>query len=373
MRLLAALLASTLTLAGQGGGQAQLLPFGEFKARDGRPGPDKSYKVTDERGAQIAAALNAVSAHTPIVVDYDHQTIHSVSNGAKAPASGWITSVEWRQGVGLFANVRWTETAKAHIAAGEYLYISPVILFDQDTGDVSGVAMASLVNLPAIVGMEPAVAALSAYCTHLDNRRHDGLFPHLQEPNEMALLASLIAALGLAANTDETAALSAVTALQAKANMPPPKAVLPAALSTALGLAATADEAAALSAITALKTPDTASVATIAALQTQLAALTAQVNGATLAKTVDDAIAAGKLVPAQRDWALQYGGKDIAALSAFIAAAPVIALGGQTTGKTPGGQATGTVQEAALATEVIRGFGLTAEQFAKGAPVAATA
>lgn len=353
---------------------AQLLPFGEFKARDGRPGPDKSYKITDAKGGQIAAALNALAAATPIVVDYDHQTIHSLTTGAKAPAAGWITGVEWRAGAGLFATVEWTDTARAHILAREYLYISPVILFDEATGEVRGVAMASLVNLPAIVGMEPAVAALSAFTSVT----HDASPPAettprtqpQQEPSDMALLASLIALLGLPATTDDAAALSAVTTLKTTATTPPAKAPLTAALSTALGLAAGADEAAALSAITALKTPDTASVATIAALQTQLAALTAQVNGATLTKTVDEAIAAGKLVPAQRDWALQYGGKDMAALSAFIAAAPVIALAGQTAGKQPGGLtggAGGTVAEAALATEVMRGFGLTSEQFAKGA------
>ena len=70
---------------------------------------------------------------------------------------------------------------------------------------------------------------------------------------------------------------------------------------------------------------------------------------------------------------LDLGKRDMAALSAVIASLPVIpGLAGQSGGKDPGAAGSGNaVVTAALATDLQRAFGLTAEQFAKGAPAAA--
>lgn len=358
MRLIAALLASTFAAAT---GWAQLLPAGEFAGRTGRPGPGKTWKVTEARGQLLAAELNAVAARTPIVIDYDHQTLFAATSGTKAPAAGWINAVEWRKGEGLFAKVDWTPAAKAHIDAGEYRYISPVILYDQDTGDVTHVAMGSLVNHPDLLGMDAATtAALAALVPSTHSPENDAMNP---------TLAALLAALALPAATSEADALSAVTALKARADAPP-KAALSAALASALGLQAGADETAALSAVTALKAPDQAALTAMAALQGQVAALSAQINGEKLTATVDQALKDGKLLPAQKDWALGLGKTDLAALSAYLASAPVLTgLAGQSDGKGPGNTAAAALS---ADTEKLRaGFGLTAEQWAKGAPVAA--
>lgn len=148
-------------------GVAQLLPAGEFSARDGRPGPGKTWKLNDLQGMQLAAKLNSVAALSPISIDYEHQSIHAIQNGQPAPAAGYMTSFEWRTGLGLFAKVAWTKRALEFIRNGEYRYISPVILFDQ-TGQVTGLHNAALVSTPALVNMAPvqaqaaAMAALSA-------------------------------------------------------------------------------------------------------------------------------------------------------------------------------------------------------------------
>ena len=55
----------------------------------------------------------------------------------------------------------------------------------------------------------------------------------------------------------------------------------------------------------------------------------------------------------------------MAALSAYLDSAPVMHLSGQTGGKPAPG---GAVASDALATQVMTAFGLTPEQFAKGAP-----
>jgi len=60
-----------------------------------------------------------------VVVDYEHQTLY----GSEAPASGWILkdpiSLKAENGE-LFAQIGWTDRAKAMIMSGEYRYMSPV-------------------------------------------------------------------------------------------------------------------------------------------------------------------------------------------------------------------------------------------------------
>lgn len=329
MRLITALLASAFALSPTAG-EAQLLPAGSFAARDGRPGLGRSWHVNDAQGRRLAADINAVAEKTPIVIDYEHQTLRAEANGQPAPAAGWITRVEWRAGQGLFAAVNWTDAAKARIASGEYRYISPVITADE-AGTVVGMHLAALVNHPALLGMEPVVAQLAARFNQ-------------PEPTEssMALLAALIALLGLPATTTETDITTAIKAQHGELQALKAKPALPVPLVTALGLQAGADEAAALSAVSELQTRatvgDKSATTAMAALQTQLATLTTQINTEKVNKAVEDAIAAHKLVPAQRDWATKLGKLDMAQLSAFIASAPVLqGLSGQSNGD-PGGE-----------------------------------
>lgn len=157
------LLSASLPVTGLG--EAQLLPYGAFSARDGRPGPGKQWRVDDQGGRQLAAQMNAVASLTPIVIDYDHQTLRAAQNGKPAPAAGWIRSVEWRSLAGLFAKVDWTADAKACIDARTYRYISPVITFDNVTGAVTGVLLAALVNHPALLGMSGVVSQLASQFT----------------------------------------------------------------------------------------------------------------------------------------------------------------------------------------------------------------
>lgn len=328
MRLITALLASAFALSATAG-EAQLLPAGKFSGRDGRPGKGKHWSLSDAQGEKLAASINAVAAQTPIVIDYDHQTIRAEKNGQVSPAAGWILSAEWRAGKGLFATVDWTPKAKASIDAKEYRYISPVIQTDADTGEVMGLMLAALVNHPALLGMEPVVAQLAAQFTTANES-------HLE--NDMELLAALIKSLGLPADTKDAAAIAAVTALKAKTDKPS----LPVALTTALGLKAEDGEAEALSAIGTLRTAsaatDPVTFAAMQALQTQVTMLSGQINGDKRTQMIENAIKAGKLQPALKDWAAK---QDVVALQGFIDAAPVIQLNGQTGGRDPGGESNG--------------------------------
>lgn len=364
-----ALLAATMPLSAtgidaQGVGQAQLLPFGEFAARDGRPGPGKTWKLDDAQGRVIATSLNAIAQATPLVIDYEHQTLSAAEKGIRAPAAGWIQRVEWREGKGLWATVKWTAAARGHIAAEEYQFISPVIVYD-DKGLITGVLMGALTNFPALLGMEPAVAALSAFSrtTHTPE-------PHMDR-------AALIALLGLPADATDAQINTAVAKLSGE--LPGLRAALarpalPAALATALGVATTADETAALSAVTQLRAAtggaDTATAA-IAALQGQVATLQAQLNTDEVTKLVDRAITEKRALPALKDWMTELGRKDIAQLKAFVEKSPVIAgLDGQSGGQERGGGG-GTAALSGEAAKLMGAFGLSAEQFAKAAPAKA--
>ncbi|ACB34511.1 conserved hypothetical protein [Leptothrix cholodnii SP-6] len=356
-----ALLAAALSLGAQA--EVQLLPAGEFAARDGRPGNGKAWTLSDAQGAKLAADLTAASAKSAFVFDVDHQTLRAEVNGQPAPAAGWATQFEWRAGIGLFAtDVRWTEQAQGWIEGGAYRYVSPVITFDP-AGRITGVLMAAITNYPALMGMEPIGRDLAA---HLSSQFHT---PTQSPETEVTLLAALIAAFGLKADANETEALNAVTALKAEAGALKDKAGQPTALSgalvTALGLKPGADEAAALQAVTTLKGGDAAALSAITALQAQVAALSAQSTGNQVEALVAQGLTDGRLLPALKDWATQLGKKDLTALQGFLSTAPKLlpGAGGQTNGVEPG--ADGVVALNAETKKVLTLMGITEEAWLK--------
>lgn len=370
-----AVLAATMALAAvvgpQGLGEAQLLPYGEFAARDGRPGPGLTWKVTNESGRALAAQLSAIAAQTEVVIDYDHQTLTAAETGHRAPASGWIRSAEWRDNQGLFATVKWTAAAAAAINAEEYKFISPVIAYD-DAGNVTGVLMAALVNYPALTGMDPALSsALSALTGTLNPPEHTTM----NREAICALLGLPATATDAQINDKVTALSGELPTLRAELLQLKARPALPAALATALGVSAAADETAALSAVTALKTAapagGDATVQLVAALQAQVNELTAKTQTAELDGLLDRAIAEHRLLPALREQYAAIGKSNFAQLKALIDAAPVIeGLSGQTGGQERGGQG-GTAALSGEAQKVMALCGLTPEQFAKGAKATA--
>ena len=318
-------------------GRIQLFPAGTFAARDGRPGNLRGVNATSWR--LTAQDAEAVIAHwqrtaTPLVVDYEHQTQLAAQNGQPAPAAGWITSLEWEEGRGLFAGVDWTDKARAHIRAGEYRYISPVFAFDRQSGAVLRLICAALTNHPALDGMDAASATFTPY----------------EEPP----MKQILAALGLPETADEAAALAALTALrqerdsaraQAEAAPDPQKFVAMATFS------AVQQEA--------------------AQLRDELTKLKNKVQAAALKDDIEAALKDGRLTAATKGWAEEMAKTAPDALKAYLAAQPPVQAltGTQTGGRTPAGDKPGT---AALTDEeqyVCDQLGMTAEEYrkAKGA------
>lgn len=204
--------------------ELRLVPAGEFRARDGRPastGPDAPAAWRMDAANAAACIRFAAAQADDAVIDYEHQTLHASTNGQPAPAAGWWTAagMQYRdapadQGGGLWATaLRWTERARAMIAAGEYRYFSPVIAWDKATGNVRAVVLGALTNRAALDGLTDLtpLAALSAGLSLPD------IDTDTDEESSMDL-AALRKLLALSDDADEAAIRSAIAALKTKAD-----------------------------------------------------------------------------------------------------------------------------------------------------------
>lgn len=305
-------------------GPVQLTPDGLFRARDGRPAQLPGWRLGPGIAARLLARLRA--RRTPIVVDYEHQTLLADRNGQPAPAAGWIEpdAVEYRAGSGLWAPVRWTARAKAHIDAGEYAFLSPVLPYDPAGGEILDLVHVALTNYPAVDGMAP-VAALSA--------RFDLDSPPAEEARVEKT--KLIELLGLAADADDNKIEAALVALKADAD-------LAQAVRRQLVLAADAPAAAALAALAALKSGGAAADpalwvprAVYDETTRALAALKSGSDSAELEQLLQAGLGDGRIPgKATADWLRAQG---VAVLKAYLeGASPAAALKAtQTGGKSP--------------------------------------
>ena len=241
------------TAEGQAPEWIQILPAGvELRGRDGRT----------FRNPRPETLVEAFAAHAgPIAIDYEHAQHHLAPQGIEAPAAGWIEAVELRDGQ-LWGRVEWTPKAKASIEAREYRFFSPEFAFAAASKDIVEILGGALVNRPNFV------------MTALNNR---------QDP---PMLKEIAAALGLpeAATVGECvmgiAALKAEKAVAVNAAATPDltRFVPRADLETALNRATTAEAA-----LAAVKTADAETAIT---------------------RAVDEAIRAGKVAPASKDYYL---------------------------------------------------------------------
>lgn len=255
-----------------GATRIQLLPMGRHFGRDGR-GP---YILKDKAHAErVIAATKARLGSCDFMIDYDHQVVADPSAGAQAKAAGWARQDSLvAEDDGIWAEVQWTPAAQAAIGDREYRYISPCFQHSK-AGEITLILNAALVNIPNL-----ELAAVAA-----------------QQFGDEKPMKTIATALGLAEDATEEAILAAINSMKTSAT----------AVAKALGLAetATGDEVAtAAAAAIAGGDPDPAKfvpIGELTALRSRLDAIEAKDAEA----TVDAAIAAGKLTPANRDWGLK--------------------------------------------------------------------
>jgi phage I-like protein len=255
-----------------------LIPAGVFTGNDGR----------SWNNSNPDAVVSAFTRKRPF--DIEHSTHIKGPKGEKAPAIGWILALQ-NIGGEVWGVVDWNSEGRETLEKKEYAFYSPAFVYDED-GTVRGLASVGLTNDPNLHQL-PAL-----------NR----------EETNMPLPVELTQALGLGADAEITAALTAISTLKSeyqlalnRANSPDLTMFIPKeTYQLALNRAETAE-------------------AKVNAVET-----------AKLEALVDDAIAIGKVAPADKTMFLGMcraeGGVE--QFKQFVARAPVIAGSDPVKGKT---------------------------------------
>ncbi len=150
-----------------------LVPGGVCETRDG------VTLLCDEQGG--ASVEKDFAEHgVDIPFDINHATVLKASQGERADAYGWGTELRYVDGKGVMCHVQWTEEGREEIRKGHYKYLSPVILYEEDTGRVRRIHSVALVTKPALPRM-PALAASE-------------LFPSTRRTNMKGLIKRLLQA-----------------------------------------------------------------------------------------------------------------------------------------------------------------------------------
>jgi len=304
----------------------QLFPSGEFTAPDGAllgAGPWHLDKALADK------LIGAVSELDDLLIDYDHQSLLFTQNKQALAAAGTFngSGLRWQEDKGLFATgVQWTAAAKQKINSGDYRYISPLFTYNSQTGAVTQLISIAVTNNPAIKNMQAIELAAASF---------------LNLPEKNTMNKKLIVLLGLAETANQEAILAACTALKATQ-------AVPTDLLAALSLQDDAKQEEFIAAVKMLQAdkeklaaaskqpPDAEKfvpVAVVTELQTQLAALSATVEGDKVTELIKDNL--NKLpTPGLQQWAAT---QNLAALSKYLETAPEIAAlsGTQTGGKAP--------------------------------------
>ncbi len=131
----------------------RVVPAGEVQSK-------KGVFLLDREAASLIIAAFAKHA-TPIVVDYEHQSLgaeFSAPDG-RAIAAGWIDKIWFDDTQGLMGFVRWNDAARQSIRRDEYRYLSPVVSVRKSDNRAVALHSAALTNIPAIDGMERLAAS----------------------------------------------------------------------------------------------------------------------------------------------------------------------------------------------------------------------
>ncbi|HZO81131.1 MAG TPA: phage protease [Candidatus Binataceae bacterium] len=283
-----------------------LIPTGEFSGRDGR-GP---FRLSDP--AAVIAATNELAMAAGLPIDYDHATDFAAPKGRPAPAAGWICELAAREGA-LWGRVEWTPHGAMAIASREYRYISPVFQYTAE-GEVMRLLRAGLTNNPNLY-----LTAISARAAASAGHARDGIMH--------SLLDELRKLLGL---PDEASAEEALAAVRALLSGDADDDAQDAANGEASaeherGAEGARADGGAMSAGGADADPARyVPVAQFQKVLSELNRMRAQGARERAERAVDEAIRAGKLIPAQREWAVSYCQADVDGFAAFVARQPAV-------------------------------------------------
>ncbi len=302
---------------------------GEIKARDGR-----KFKLTSVD--KFVADFNAEAHDVPF--DLEHASELLAPEGKPAPAVGWITQLENRNGA-VWGAVDWTTEGASIVQTKKYRYASPAFKLGK-AGEVLGLVSAGLTNRPALV--MPALASTQI--------------------NGATMTPELLKLLGL----DATATPEQIAEATKKLADAQVKAVADVA-------AASAAHAAELTRVRAESTPTLANFVPRAdydAALTRVAAIEKKIEDEKLAahtvavaSAIDEAMKLGKITPATKDYYVSNCSTpaSLEAFRAFVKGAPTIAPDSVVSGQPPvaAESTTATASDISIAERC----GVTKEQF----------
>lgn len=300
--------------------EAHLLPVGPFRSSDVRPVECAAWQLDAGIAAKVIA--RAAAKKTDLAIVYEHQDMHSKTNGQKVLAAGWCpNTLEWREGKGLYSTgITWTADAGREIANKQYRYISSLFYYDANTGEVLEIVSVALTNTPGIDGLD-ALAALAraAHEPTTNTTKGDEMSDEKQ----------------LAALTTERDGLNTKVA------------------------ALTADLDKSAKQVAALTTERDALAIKVAAVDKEKAEAALAADKAKHAELLQAALTDGRLVPAQKPWAEK---QSLAALTEYLDATnPLALLTKQADGKGAAGNHGLSDVELATCTKL----GVKPEDFAK--------
>ncbi len=246
------------------------------------------YRFSEASGQRCMEA--AARYGNDYVIDYGHaahthpsMTLDPAESGK---AAGWFRA-EMREGALYATNIRWTPKARQMLMDREYRYFSPVFTYSED-GEVMSLLSVALTNLPATYGQQPLMAS--------------------QLSPEKPRMKSLLAALGLAEDATEAAALEALEALKRTH----------ATSSEMLSVLGQPGHVEALGTLKAWK----AQTEQVVSLSQRIQELEGEKKKADLETVIGEAKRAGKVPPALEP---ELRKMELSQLKAFVAAMPVIA------------------------------------------------
>ena len=327
----------------------QLVPMGTFKGFDGR-GP-----YTLRKPLNVIAASKREKVE--LVIDRDHQIDYAVP-GTPVKAAGWIKEMQVRED-GIWGRVEWTERALAEIKAKEYRYISPVFMHKKDTGEITAIIRASLTNHPNL-----ELKAVASSQTKNTPSSHS----HKEKDTMNKTLLALAALLGLGEAAKEED-IAAAAEKHFKAHSELEKHIK--SICVSLGLKEDADleeiVTAASKTATGQEHADPSKYVPMSVYQElvdDLGELRKAISKDKAEEAVTSAMKAGKISPAQKEWANSYASQDLAAFNEFIKNAPVIVDTASTKDPEPGeNKKTSRLTDAEKA--ICTQLGLSEEQYLK--------
>ena len=313
-----------------------IAPWGDVESTQG-------HFVVD--GQAVAATIEQFREHgTDIPIDFEHQTLGGsyASPDGLAPAAGWIKDLIGIESVGLMADVEWTELGLEHLQKRQYRYLSPVALIRKSDRRLVGLHSAALTNKPAIVGMEALVnredsseahdcgvpLAACCQCDRDGASEEHGRTSHPWQPGEDS--------------PNQTVQIAQA----------PDKSGFSRRAGTCGSLDQTLEEESMVETLEKLRKQldlDQINGArqVLVAASRRIAELEQREEDKGAEARVSEAMAAGKLTEAQREWALKLALSDAQSFDDWSAAAPMVVSLGRTAAPSAGDSMAQTSQLAA--------------------------